>query len=256
MTIIPFKEENFLPYWDTQPLQGYIYVDVFDSKFYQGLKNLVTNIFEKSSVKTFLTHNTEFKFEGQTRRIVSHAINDRKQHVMFDLSFDKEWHYQTSDSIKEWSEKKLEDISPYFIKVIKTFENLEPMSHEKNKWLCFRLHLNVLRYEEFVTLHSDSVNSLYNTRSANEARIYSTTFYLQDHQEDCGGELYSISGFVYKPKQNTAISFNGNNALHGITQNMNPEKKVRLAFTMRFAHIDDLFLPGHPDKYFYKIQTL
>jgi hypothetical protein len=255
MEIKQFKEENFLPYWNTYPLEGYIYSNVFDEKFFQGLKNLVVNIFEKSSTNTFLTHNTQFNFEGQTKKIVSHSVNDRRQHVMFDLSFDKEWHYQTPESIKQWSEKKFENISPYFLKVIKTFENSEPMVNEKNKWLCFRLHFNVLEYQEFFTMHTDTLSAIYNTPSLNEARSWSITFYLHDHIEGYGGELYSISGFVYKPQKNSAICINGNKAIHGVNQNMNPEKKVRLAFTMRFAHIDDLLLPGHPDKFLYQIVT-
>jgi hypothetical protein len=79
------------------------------------------------------------------------------------------------------------------------------------------------------------------------------TFYLHDHVQNCGGELYSLSGYVYEPKQNEAISINGNGAVHGVNSNMSKDKKPRLAFTVRWAHKDDLYLPGSPEKSMWSI---
>jgi hypothetical protein len=103
-------------------------------------------------------------------------------------------------------------------------------------------------------LHADMNDQYFNTPGAETARARSLTFYLQDHVEGWGGEFWTDTGFIYKPKQNTAIAINGNEALHGINANMRPDKKPRLAFTTRWAHKDDLYLPGHPDKAMYKLE--
>ena len=41
--------------------------------------------------------------------------------------------------------------------------------------------------------------------------------------------------------------------VHGINSHMIDDDKPRLAFTVRWAHKDDLYLPGHPDKTLYKL---
>ena len=66
-----------------------------------------------------------------------------------------------------------------------------------------------------------------------------------------GGELWSPNGFVFKPKENSALLVNGHQAIHGVNVNMNTEP--RLAFTLRIAHKDDLFLPGSKDKFLYDV---
>ena len=53
--------------------------------------------------------------------------------------------------------------------------------------------------------------------------------------------------------ENEGVLINGNASFHGINSNMNPNKTPRLAFTVRWAHKDDLYLPGSPDKALYKI---
>ena len=44
--------------------------------------------------------------------------------------------------------------------------------------------------------------------------------------------------------------------MHGVNSNMNPDKKPRLAFTTRWAHKDDLYLPGDPNNAMYKLYLI
>jgi hypothetical protein len=90
---------------------------------------------------------------------------------------------------------------------------------------------------------------VFNTPSSNLARARTLTFYLHDHVNGEGGELYTHNGYVYKPKQNEAISINGNAVFHGV--NSNRSHTPRLAFSVRWIHKDDLYLPGDPDKSMY-----
>lgn len=252
MIVEKFREETTENHWNNERLEGYIYKDVFDTKFFNILKDCIENTFSSSSTLTFLTHNTIFSINDKTKKIVSHNQNGREQHVMFDLFFEDDYMYQTPDTIKDWGTNVCRSkLSPILFKTIDHFSNSEPFTDEKDKWLCTRMHLNVLKYSKCLSLHFDGGHIMFNTSSGNHARALSITVYLEDHIEGYGGELFSVNGFLFKPKQNSAIGINGNKVLHGVNMNMKPDKKTRLAFTMRFAHIDDLYLPGHPSKFLY-----
>lgn len=252
-----FQEENTTGYLNSPRLEGYIYEDVFQPVFFNNLKNTVMSLLEGKNKNTFLTHNTKFSFGDRTIKIVSHKQNAREQNVIYDLTFQKEWYYQTKDTIKYWATDTLtKTVSPIFLKVISTLETLPPFSEEKDNWIFYRLHLNYLSKGQNLTVHLDS--SSYITDCTKEglldnnfARMRSITFYLYDHVPNLGGEFWTPNGFVYKPKQNTAISINGNKVLHGVTTNM--DDTPRRAFTIRAVHKDDLLLPGHPDKFLYKV---
>lgn len=252
------KEEISLPskHFNKKNFNVITYKDIFDSIFYNKLKNSVQSLFGNNTL-TYKTHRTNFNFDDQNFKIVSHKQNAREQQVVFDLTFESDYYFQTKDSIKTWADKfLLENLNPVFFKYLKFFENQEPFNKEPNKWIPIRWHSNILAYTNFLTLHYDMASYIFNTNNSLEARAYSVTFYLYDHEEGMGGEFWSENGFVYKPKQNTAICVNGNCILHGVTENVNPDsdkRNPRLAFTTRWAHIDDLYLPGHPDKSLYKL---
>lgn len=255
MRVIPFEENHSFGHAYEDRLKGYIYENVFDEKFYQILKKHVISIFNKSSTDTFLTHGTTLHLDGQRKHLISSKKSNRKQHVLYDLSYLKEYYFQTPDTIREWSVNQISYLSsPVFLKYLKRFESVEPIANEVDNWITFRIHLNVLRYNECLSMHTDGgIAVLKNSNS----RLLSLTFYLDDHVDSFGGELWSINGFVYKPKQNSALMLmNGNRVIHGVSANMNPNKKVRLAFTARIAHKDDLILPGHPSKFLYKPEYL
>lgn len=254
MDIKYFEEEKAWKHWGDYKLKGYIYNNVHPSSFFESIKKLVLSTYNNSSTNTFLTHNTIFTTENRDMHIVHHSQNNREQNVVYDLSFFKEWWCQTPDTIKSWSDNKIKHIANLaFYKHVNTFLNAEPFASESHKFIPYRVHLNVLTNGKNLGPHIDGSILNYKVKHIWDARMFSLTFYLYDHVENCGGELFSINGFSYKPKANSAILINGNQVGHGVTANIDPSEKIRLAFTTRFVHIDDLYLPGSPDKHLYNI---
>lgn len=233
-----------------------IYENIFSEKEYNRLKTSIDWLF-KNNTLTYKTHRTNFNFQETNFKIVSHAQNAREQQVVFDLTFELDYFFQTKDTIKKWSENwLLNNLNPVFYRYLNFFKNQKPFNKEPDCWIPIRWHSNIIAYNNYLTLHFDMGNYIFNTPSTHQAKACSLTFYLFDHEEGMGGEFWSETGFVYKPKQNTAICVNGNNVLHGVTENINinsDKKNPRMAFTTRWAHIDDLYLPGHPDKCLYKL---
>lgn len=253
--IIPFKEDcDALTYY-SDPLTGYIFEDVFDEKFFNTLYRFVKNTLALSNKNTFLTHNTHFDYSGKNILIGSHKQNDREQNVIYDLTLTKDYYFQTNDTIKSWSQNTIQqNVSPIFIKCLEKIAFLPPINENKDDYIFYRCHINYLAKDKWLGLHYDGNPTITNTYSNYEARMYSFTFYLEDHKEGLGGEFWSYNGFVYKPKKNSAIIINGNKVLHGVTQNIDIEP--RLAFTVRIIHKDDLYLPGNPNKWLWDVSAL
>lgn len=254
-----FEETVKINHWDRPGLKGFIYENIFEPHFFNTLKNTVSSVLASNDRKTYLTHSTTFRVDDQKRKIISHAQNAREQCVIYDVTFNKDYYFQTNSTIKNWSDEFIKNkVSPVFYKCIKTVESLEPFASDPDSWVFYRLHLNYLAYEKWLQMHVDAAPHLTNVKKSHttidhrDARMYSITFYLYDHIEGTGGELYTPYGFIYKPKANSALAINGHQAIHGVNQNI--ATVPRQAFTMRIAHRDDLFLPGHPDKYLYNVK--
>lgn len=251
-----FKENIKIHHWDRPGIEGYIYNDVFDLKFFNSLKKTIHSILELGDTKTYLTHSTVFNIDNQSKKIISHAQNDREQCVIYDISFLKDWYYQTSNTIKDWSDITIQNqVNPLFYRVIKKIEDLEPFNSNCKDWIFYRLHLNYLKSNKFLALHTDSAPHLTKHFDGyidhRMARMFSITFYLYDHVSNQGGEFFTPYGFSYAPRSNSAICVSGHKAIHGVTENK--DTKPRMAFTVRIAHKDDLFLPGSPDKFLYDV---
>jgi|LakMenEpi03Aug12_release.lakeMendotaPanAssembly.Ray.scaffolds.fasta_scaffold249101_2 hypothetical protein len=258
MKITEHIEDKASVHWFEKKVHAYIYQDVFDEPFFNKLKNSIKVLFKNNSI-TYKTHRTTFVFDGENQKIVSHGTNKREQQVVYDLTFEDEWFYQTKDTVKEWSNKWLmNNINPVFYKYLQFFEGQPPFNYEPNCWVPIRWHANVLSYDKFLSSHFDMNDQYFNTKSACYAKAFSVTFYLDDQKENTGGEFWSESGFVYRPKINTGLCVNGNEVHHGVNCNMDlddTKKDPRMAFTTRWAHIDDLLLPGHPSKLLYKLEN-
>lgn len=240
-------------HWGWNVFQANIYKDIFDDRTLNTLEKTVRAQLSNKTV-TYATHRTTFNLEGSQKRIVSHKQNGREQQVVYDITFDSDYWHQTNDTIKAWSDNYIrENVSPVFYKYLKFFEGQQPFSDEPNCWIPFRLHINVLTYTKFLLIHMDSNDQYYNTNKAEDARAYSLTFYFENMLPEHGGEIYTDTGFSYRPQRNSAVCINGNGCLHGVAANMNPNQEPRLAFTVRWAHKDDLYLPGHPNKTLYKL---
>ena len=227
---------------------------MFEDKFVDSLQQAVVQLLENNKRLTYLTHRTTFSFEGKKKDIISHKQNARTQQVVYDLTFENDWWNQTSDTVKQWADSYIyNNINPIFTKYIKVCETLPPFVDEPNCWIPFRWHINILEYTNFLSLHQDMQDACFNTKNSSGARGRALTFYLQDHIPEHGGEFWTENGFAYTPKRNTILSINGNQCLHGVSTNMNPDGKPRLAFTTRWAHKDDLFLPGDINKSIYNL---
>lgn len=250
--IIPIQEEVNTSSYYFPKLEGYIYENVFEDSFVNQLQNLVKKTLASSSKDTFFTHNTSFSYEGKTVYIGSHKQNAREQNVIYDLTLLPKYYYQTIDSITDWSNDYIKNnVSPIFQHCLKKIQSLPPFYDDKNNYILYRCHINYLPHTRWLGLHIDGNPTINSTVSNMDARMYSFTFYLNDHKEGLGGEFWSYTGFVYKPKKNSALLINGNKVLHGVTQNMDIEP--RLAFTVRIMHKEDLYLPGQPDKWLWNI---
>jgi hypothetical protein len=246
--VIPYKHDVLWKHYDNTKLEGYIYKDVFPSNLFLSIKNFIKANIDDHNTKTFLMSGTEFTFNNTKIRLVEHQQNEREQIVLIDQTFQKEWYYQTKETIKEWSTRNLiENLNPHILTAIKHIEQLEPFTNKD--YVFSRIHINYLAPGKFLGLHKDGGLLPYNS---NKNHLnYSVTVYLYDHVEGLGGEFWSPCGFIYKPKANNALVVNGQYATHGVTQNISDVP--RLAFTLRALHISNLYLPGHPDKFLWDV---
>ena len=246
-------------HWETitKPLNLYTYSNVYDEHIYNQLKNTIVSQLENHSKITYKTHGTTFNHNDKKLHIISHQQNNRLQQVMYDLTFEKDYWHQTTSTIYDWVWNTLHNtIHPILFHHLTTFKNQVPHSDEPNCWVPTRCHINYLAYSQYLFTHLDMTDGNFNTPLCSFARARTLTFYLHDYVEGQGGEFYTHNGYVYKPKQNEAISINGNAVLHGVNSNMNPSKEPRLAFSVRWIHKDDLYLPGHPAKAMYELNLL
>jgi hypothetical protein len=249
--IIQFKRDVLWKHYDSKPIEGYIYKKLFPSNLFFDIRNAIKTIIDNQNTKTFMMSGTEIVLDNNTKiKLFDHQQNDREQFVLIDQSFEKKWYYQTVDTIKEWSDKNLkEKLNPHILYTLYLLEQLEPFNSKD--YVFNRIHINYLEPGKMLGLHKDGGPFLLN--SNNIHTNYSITVYLYDHVEGLGGEFWGPCGFVYKPMSNTALVVNGQDAMHGVTQNISDVP--RLAFTIRATHKSSLFLPGHPDKFLWDVSS-
>lgn len=255
MKIDYFEGKTPTKHWDSTVnarATWHAYSDVYDDHIFNQLKSNIISHLTTGNRLTYKTHGTSFNFNNKKVHLVSNKPNDRLQEVIYDLTLEHDYWYQTTDTIYDWSWDYLRNnIHPLYLHHLNCFAKEKPLIDEENVWIPFRWHMNVLDFSKFLNLHRDSIPQNFNTPHSSLARCNSLTFYLQDYIPGFGGEFYTLAGDIYEPKKNSAILINGGKSVHGVNSNMNPDKKLRLAFTVRWAHKDDLYLPGHPDKSLY-----
>lgn len=241
MLSVEYIEKPTQNHWVDHNLKVYLYKDLLSFKDFTNLQKLVTKYYENPSNNNFQIHGSVLHLNNQKIKIVSTEASRRYAEIPFDWSYHSEWVKQTPDTIKDWSNKLLfsGQVDAPFMKFVKFAESLPPFNSEPNKWICYRLHLNMLNVTNSLQIHRDSGSNLFN-KPIEEIRCWSLTYYLWDHVENEGGEFFTEDGWVYKPKANSSICLNGHLTLHGVTANMSSSKKPRLAFTTRWLHADDI----------------
>lgn len=229
----------------------YIYDDLLSEALLKQLHKNIANRLEEKHI-SYRIHGTTFNHNGSKIKIAQHKQNARDQQPIHDLSFEPEWWYQSIDTVKEWSDDFLsKNINPAFYRFLQIFYTLPPFSYEAENWIPYRMHANVLKNERHLALHNDGY-AVICKNNFTDVRMMSVTFYFEDYVPEQGGDFQTIFGFSYKPKRNSAIALNGNQITHGVSKYRNPTGKPRLAFSTRWIHKEDLYLPGHPDKALYK----
>ena len=103
MYVEEYKEDKPNKHWQdlTQPLHTYKFSNVYDDHFYKSLKDTVISHLDQPDRSTYLTHRTSFTHNNKRVHIVSHNQNAREQEVVYDLTAEKDWWYQTSDTVVE-----------------------------------------------------------------------------------------------------------------------------------------------------------
>lgn len=241
MPSVEYTEKPTNNHWVDHNLKVYTYKDLLPYKDFVSLQKLVTKYYEKPNNNNFLIHGTVLHLNNQKLKLVASEASQRYQEITFDWTYHSEWIKQNPETIKDWSNKQLYSgmVDAPLIKFIKFAETLPPFNDNPNDWVCYRLHFNMLKSTNSLQLHRDSGAYLFN-KSIEKTRCWSLTYYLWDHIEGEGGEVFTEDGWVYKPKENSGICINGHVVIHGVTANMSASKKPRLAFTTRWLHVDDI----------------
>jgi hypothetical protein len=250
VSVVKFKHDVLWKHYDNKQLEGYIYKNLFPSNLLFGVQTAIKSIVKNRNTNTFMMSGTEIVLNNTKIKLYNHHQNDREQIVLLDQSFEKDWYFQTADTIKTWSDNNMRNIlNPHVLYALQQIEQLEPFNTKE--YVFNRIHINYLEPNKMLGLHRDGGQLIFN--SDDSYTNYSITVYLYDHVEGLGGEFWSPCGFVYKPKANTALVVNGQDATHGVTQNISDTP--RLAFTVRATHKNRLYLPGHPDKFLWDVSS-
>lgn len=217
------------------------------------LSALTTAFLHQFENQNLIWDKTLINFGGRVHGMGRQRTMGKQRYVkIFDVTQGRDYYYQTADTVYKWADDQARDsLPPIFYKVIKLVEGLGALADDPGKWVALRSHINVHEWEHCLEAHVDQDPSLF-SGTYEDSRQYSVTVYLDELS--LGGEFWADTdtGFVYKPRTNTALMIPGNKFTHGVNANMDEHKRPRKAFTVRFAHVDTLYLPGHPDKYLYK----
>lgn len=245
--------EHYCPHMD-KTLHGCVIEDILDPQLFYATKNYIKSLYDIGDTKTFGKHNTIINFNNNNIKLAQSLHNKREIFLLYDTTAYSDYYYQTKDTVRNYVLNKIAEIAhPAITKTIYYLSNLDIFAEDKTNYVPLRAHANWQPFEQLLTLHFDTDPSWWNTKRIYDARCYSFSIYYNSLSK--GGQFFTSTGFTFNPKPNSATFFNGTNLLHGVNQNQDKDKTNRMAFTIRFAHKDDLFLPGSPDKRLYSVEN-
>lgn len=233
---------------------GYLIENILTPNEFEGL----SKFWEQYHTHGIDWDKTVYFFKGRAFATANQrTFNTLYDRIIFDLTHSPEWQYQTPETIVEWSKNNLINmVNPRIYQLIEKVKKLPPFNqHPSSDWIATRGLINVLCYDQLLTYHYDTDNSIYNA-PMDDVNQYSITIYLNEVSH--GGEFWIDSDppFLYRPVANTAFIFNGGCALHGVNANKDEQQRTRKAVTFRIVHKDSLLLLGSPDKFLYKTPVL
>jgi len=253
-TVTEIKIPVFPRYTPESEITGYLVENVFSESDFQHL----TRFWEQSSGRGVDWDKSIYYYKGKARGVANQRnFFERYDRKLVDLPEHADWPYQTPETIHDWAYEMIaQNVNPIILKLASRLINCKPFADDKDRWIPQRIILNFMQPGQCLGAHFDSEPSFYN-RPMEQVNQYSVTVYL--NELSCGGEFWidgnpdaGYPGFCYKPKPNTAFIFNGGYTWHGVNENKDENGTDRKAFTIRFAHIDSLFLPGSPDGFMFK----
>jgi hypothetical protein len=230
----------------------WVYKDVLPSS-----KLSLFNHFIKQATERRTRLNTEgisFSHNGEKIKLLGKA--SRHNYIkIWDLLTYPEYYYQTADTIKGWVKEQLTKDYPPALRMLADViaEHAEPLRSEDV--IPLRFFINVFPGGEPMAIHSDGIMHQINM-DMEEKDMWSATYYLQVPKH--GGELwFPKTDFMYRPEVNSLAIFNGNKFKHGVRASAHDDCD-RISITVRYTKINDMFWPGHPDKFLYKpnLETL
>jgi hypothetical protein len=242
---MPELTDHFMMEGTYQPSKIWVYTDFLSETY----KSFITNYIENRSQNRFkqnLDEKRSFSLNGVDVKLCGTA-EYRAYQILWSLYHDKEYCYQTKDSIVNWSNSYLEkNLDPACKLLIQEARRVEPFNNDPN-WIPVRGIINILREGDNLEAHLDADDQIIDM---DISQVHSLTYYSNGGQ---GGDFWATDKnddeFRYSPNPNDALIIQGSGIYHGVTR---VKENTRLCMTIRFIHADDLILHGHPDKFLWK----
>lgn len=203
-----------------------------------------------------LQGDTRINYEGRTFTIGNESVSligtqARHNYIKIWSIVDyKDYYYQTKDTVYDWCHGVLnKDLHPALRYLVDAIEHQADVFKGKQV-IPLRFFVNVFPEGQAMELHVDG-NRYEIPIDMEYGDLWSATYYLQVPSQGGGQLWFPKTDFEYMPKVNSMAIFNGNKFTHGVKSGP-PSSDNRISITVRYAVVDDLMLPGHPDKWLYK----
>lgn len=225
----------------------WVYDDVLTANQAAAFKHILLQALDGDT--RLNNENRTFNINGETVNLVgTHA---RHNYIKIWSIVDyKQYYYQTNDTVYDWCHEILNrDLHPALKYLVTAIEQKSDVFTGK-KVIPLRFFVNVFPSGQAMEPHVDG-NRYEIPLDMEYGDLWSATYYLQVPTKGGGQLWFTDTDFEYMPKVNSLAIFNGNKFEHGVKGG--PEgSEDRISITVRYAFVDDLMLPGHPDKWLYK----
>jgi len=238
-------------YGDADTLNIQVYEDVLPSSAIRSFSHYINQVALQQNRNN--TEGRNFNVNGGNVKLSGTAQRHNYTKI-WDISEYAEYYSQTKDTVVEFYQRKLQDITPGLRQFVSAIGRADIF--DDGEYVALRIFVNSFPNGQCMEVHLDGDKYKINVDVETD-NLWSATFYLEVSEE--GGELWFPKlGIKHKPKLNSMVIFNGNKFYHGVTEVPNTYDGKRVSITVRYAKVDDLILPGSVDKFLYKpnLETL